>query len=295
MSAIKNCIICGKEGKLMYKLGGYSVRECKDCELKWVEDTYDESDYVKFDYYWGYDYFIKNEKYFRKLARKELDIIVKEFDKLDIKEKKLVDFGCGFGYLISEGKKIGFEVTGVEAKSEVVEQIRKREKLNVISSLIKDVNLPHNNYSVATFFDVLEHLIEPDLAIKKARDVLAPGGLLVIEVPDDKSLFRKIAYFQYKITGGKFQNLLKGAFQSHPGGHRYGFTKKSLTKLLENNGFQIIKFKKVMMPYKFFISEAIRKKKFLSKIIYFLMSTFLFFVSLLFFMQNRIKVYAKKV
>ncbi len=320
MLTIDKCNICGNLGEELYNLGDYNVLWCKECDLKWVDKVCTDEEYIQTDYYWAWDYFIKNEKYFRKIWRKELQYILKILDKLNIKDKKWIDFGCGFAYLVSEAKKKGFDVIGVEAKKEVVDFIRKREEINVINSLIDKVELPYDSYSIVTFFDVLEHLINPKSAIIKAKKVLQKEGLLVlehlinpksaiikakkvlqkegllvIEVPDDNSLFRKIAYFLYKISSGKYKSLLINAFQKHPGGHKYGFSKKTLIKLLEQSGFQIIKIKKVMIPYKIFILDTIRKKNFIMKIFYFFVSSFLYVLSIVFFLQNRVKIYAKNV
>ncbi len=53
----------------------------------------------------------------------------------------------------------------------------------------RDLKFPSGKFDNVTFFDVLEHIPEADIAIKEAWRVLKPNGILAITDPDDTMLF----------------------------------------------------------------------------------------------------------
>ncbi|OGS22754.1 MAG: hypothetical protein A2252_10535 [Elusimicrobia bacterium RIFOXYA2_FULL_39_19] len=295
MENIKKCIICAEEGKILFKMEDYTVRKCCQCDLSWVEEVFEESILKEKDYYWARDFFVKNEKLLRDFSSNEVKEIIKLLKFKTLAGLKWLDIGSGIGYMISEARKLGAEVTGIEINKDTAELVRKREDLNVLHTSIKECNLPENSFNVITIFDVLEHLLDPEEALKKANFLLKTGGLLAVEVPDDKSLFRKISYFLHDASKGKINTFIRHAFHKHPGGHRIAYSKKSLNILLEKHRFKVFHTGKTMIPYALFIDETIRNKKFFSKIFYFTVSSAIYFLSILTGTQNRIKLYAKKI
>lgn len=295
---ILNCIICGKEGKIDFDLGDYRVRGCANCQLQWIEETFEEKVLENFEYYWAKDFFLQNEELLRTYARTELENLKKLLFPtphfLPPTSYSWLDLGCGFAYLISEGEKDGFQVIGVEANQEIVNFVRQREPLNIIHSLINEVNFPERNFDLITLYDVLEHLVEPGETISKVSKWIKENGLLVIEVPEGNSLFRKMASLQYRITFGQWKTLMRGAFHKHPGGHRYAFTEFALTKLLNKFGFKIISAEKVMIPFKLYLNEIIKSYHGIKKFIYIVFSVIFYTLSQILRMPNRLKIYARK-
>jgi SAM-dependent methyltransferase len=56
-------------------------------------------------------------------------------------------------------------------------------------SLVDLASFLQGRFDVVTMHHYLEHTLDPDAEIECARTVLAPGGVLVIEVPDPESRF----------------------------------------------------------------------------------------------------------
>lgn len=88
---------------------------------------------------------------------------------------------------------------------------------------------------MVTFWDSLDHLLQPDEALARVRDWLAPGGSVLIRVRN--------ASWHYRVR--RVQSLLRkiGLLRSrrYVGViHRYGFTRKSLEQLLLKEGFHEI-------------------------------------------------------
>jgi SAM-dependent methyltransferase len=80
-------------------------------------------------------------------------------------------------------------------------------------------------FDVVTFFHVLEHLDRPEEYLRRARELLDPGGLLVIEVPN--------------CAGIGFRLLGRRHFCFDYPNHLLHFTPTSLERLLGRSGFRV--------------------------------------------------------
>ena len=100
------------------------------------------------------------------------------------KTEKLLDVGCGTGDFLNLAKANGLEVDGVE----INKSARKisEEKLN--QSIFTSISeLQGKQYDRITLWHVLEHLNDFEGSIEQLKDLLNPGGVLIIAVPNFKS------------------------------------------------------------------------------------------------------------
>ncbi len=97
--------------------------------------------------------------------------------------QKILDFGCGSGYLVSELSKAGYEAYGLDVSEEAI-QYGKRQGINNIEVIDRHrISYPDGYFQAVLALDVLEHLEDESWAIKEMERVLAPGGILVVMVP----------------------------------------------------------------------------------------------------------------
>jgi SAM-dependent methyltransferase len=143
------------------------------------------------------------------------------------KKGKILDFGCGNGEFVSYLLKKGWRAYGVDPKIKAAFTIR--------SSSYEGFILPSLNYlrenDKGTFDAVilnfsLEHCDNPLSTLKSLYGLLSPKGLIFIRVPNFNHILKneRFSSFQLKIPL-----------------HQYFFTTESLTKLLENANFTILK------------------------------------------------------
>jgi len=102
---------------------------------------------------------------------------------LDVKAgETILDLGCGTGHLTSEIKKLGADVTGIDASAEMVEKAQKLFP-DVDFRVANAANFHFNKAFDAVFSNAVLHWIkQADDAIKCVYDSLKHGGRFVAEM-----------------------------------------------------------------------------------------------------------------
>jgi len=162
-----------------------------------------------------------------------------------IKDGKILEVGCSYGYYLYQLKSLGWNVKGIELSKEAAEFAKKDLNLDVECKGIED-------FESETLFDiiylnmVLEHVPSPKIIIKKIYNLLKEKGLLILSVPDFSGIEVRI----YK----KYAYGLQLPF------HLYHFTPQTIKRYLKESHFQKIKifhqnFDRDLIAPLFFISR----------------------------------------
>jgi len=94
---------------------------------------------------------------------------------------RVLDIGCGAGFLANYLSEQGHQVTGVDTTEENLVVAKHHDRSGRVSYQVGDAcALPFadGSFDVVCAMDLLEHVEEPERLIAEARRVLAPGGLL---------------------------------------------------------------------------------------------------------------------
>jgi 2-polyprenyl-3-methyl-5-hydroxy-6-metoxy-1,4-benzoquinol methylase len=103
-------------------------------------------------------------------------------------EGRLLDFGCGGGAYLDRMHRRGWRVTGLDTSVNAVEAVRKRLGLPALIGTLPHPELRPASFDVITMRHSLEHVHSPLEVLRSARRLLAPGGKLVVAVPNIDSL-----------------------------------------------------------------------------------------------------------
>ncbi len=106
----------------------------------------------------------------------------KKLTQLGLPGKKVLDLGCGGGFLAEEFAKDGFAVIGIDPATHSIEAARQHAADN---SLTIDYRIgagealpfPDNSFDIIACCDVLEHVDEPRAVIREAARTLKTGGI----------------------------------------------------------------------------------------------------------------------
>lgn len=96
---------------------------------------------------------------------------------------RALDVGSGGGEFAHLLARLGQRVTGVEPNIGYAGYAQRSYGLDVRLGFIDEVALPAASMDLVTIWHVLEHTEQPGAVLRRLREVLAPGGRLVVEVP----------------------------------------------------------------------------------------------------------------
>lgn len=101
---------------------------------------------------------------------------------------RLIEFGCGVGWLSLFLAQRGYRVTGVDIAPEAIAAAnRQREALGLTNAEFRlgdyEDPVPAGAYDYALFYDSLHHAEVEQLAVQRAYEALKPGGALIAFEP----------------------------------------------------------------------------------------------------------------
>src|SRR5207244_1806656 len=106
---------------------------------------------------------------------------------------RLLDVGCGHGLLLDEARRRGYETTGIELSAAAAAYARDVLQLDVREETLDELADEGERYAAIVLVDVLEHLDDPQAALDRCFELLAPGGVLCVATPDPSSLTARVA------------------------------------------------------------------------------------------------------
>ena len=96
--------------------------------------------------------------------------------------KKVLDVGCGSGWMMQYMKDRGHEVYGITYSEDEIKYCEAKG-LTAINCDIHEIIYDKEQFDAVTCWDCLEHAIAPLIVLKEIRRVLKPGGIAMIYMP----------------------------------------------------------------------------------------------------------------
>ncbi|MBX7246917.1 MAG: class I SAM-dependent methyltransferase [Candidatus Sumerlaeaceae bacterium] len=101
---------------------------------------------------------------------------------------RLVDIGCGTGYLLEDLEKMGVAV-GLDFSPVALTYCRQRNLRNVLRGDAANIPLQSASVDVITALDLVEHIRDDHRLMGEFFRILRPGGMALMSVPAHKSLW----------------------------------------------------------------------------------------------------------
>jgi SAM-dependent methyltransferase len=111
----------------------------------------------------------------------------------DSPRPRLLDVGCASGEFMLQMRALGWEVHGMDIDGAALEQAR-AAGLSVVEGTLESPAgvAAAGGFDALTLAHVIEHLPDPVAALRRARDLLRPGGLLWVATPNLRSLAHRM-------------------------------------------------------------------------------------------------------
>jgi SAM-dependent methyltransferase len=103
---------------------------------------------------------------------------------------RVLEAGCGKRWAL-DTEPVPLEITGVDIDAAAI-RLRREKHSDIAHEIVGDlrtVELPPSAFDVAYSSYVLEHVAGAEGVLDRLIDALVPGGLLVVRVPDGKSVY----------------------------------------------------------------------------------------------------------
>ena len=197
--------------------------ECKKCGLV----SLDSKNHISPTHYQDGGMHDENENLYNWLKEGEKDDLRRfEFLKKKLKNKNILDFGCGAGGFLIKAKTIANSVEGVELEESLQKHFNENE-LTVWPRLEELLEEKIMKYDLITSFHVFEHLADPILILKNLSKLLIKEGEIIIEVPSSDDALLTL------YENEEFSNY------TYWSQHLYLFNNKTIKDLVKKAGLKL--------------------------------------------------------
>jgi SAM-dependent methyltransferase len=103
----------------------------------------------------------------------------------------ILDLGCWVGFLLAVARDRGWDTLGVEPSEFASAYARDRLGLEIIRDDLFDADLGGRRFEAVVMGDVLEHLSRPADAVDRMAELVAPGGVAYLALPNAGSVLAR--------------------------------------------------------------------------------------------------------
>lgn len=187
---MKNCPNCGSYQLLKFaSINKWILIKCKNCALviTSLPPTYKIEKFNK--NYYTKEYLNNYEARKDKLTRRFI-VRLKEIEGIK-RGGNLLDVGCSTGLFLRtvyENSEYRWKLFGIDINKNSIQFAKTKVQAEFFGTSLDKKRFKENFFDCVTCFDVLEHDTDIKGNLEKIYRILKPGGLLVVQVPNHRSV-----------------------------------------------------------------------------------------------------------
>ncbi|MDA1094067.1 MAG: class I SAM-dependent methyltransferase [Acidobacteria bacterium] len=158
---------------------------------------------------------------------------------LDPSRRRVLDVGCGAGAFIRFAERAGWQVDGTDM---VVTDAARTTGARIWEGELPAIDFGDARFDVVRFNHVLEHTRDPLLELRCAHALVAPGGIVLVGVPNLGGVSPWLKSWQSRLG-------LKAKRWRHYAAlhHLWFFTPATLCRVAEAAGFDVVRWETPVM------------------------------------------------
>jgi SAM-dependent methyltransferase len=153
----------------------------------------------------------------------------------------LLDVGCGTGLFLAVARRRGWQPHGIDECEEALRHARTHFGLEVWHGEFAALAASGRRFDAITGWDVIEHAREPVALLRSARACLAPGGVVGLSTPNQRSILDLVAGALYRLSGGRFTAPLEKFYIEQ---HFLYYTPRTLADSLARAGLEPVELRR---------------------------------------------------
>ncbi len=164
----------------------------------------------------------------------------------------ILDLGCGRGVLAEEfarknNRVVGVDVLPPEQVSPSLDQYI-RENFHLAGLTTVKQRLNSRKFDKVLLLDVIEHVPDSEGMLRQCRDLLKPGGQVIVSVPNIANISVRLM-----LLLGRFDYMPRGIMDRT---HFRFFTRKTIRKAVEDQGYLVVREKMTVIPLEVVVGLA---------------------------------------
>jgi SAM-dependent methyltransferase len=217
--------------------GTFNLDTCKACHLVFLNPMFNDEELAKFYPQEDYYAFRINHADVQAQSNQKRTFFQSLFFVGAAKEElisetsgRILDIGCGTGWLLYQYKQKGWQVAGVEPSPKAAE-IGNKQGLNIFNGTLLDTSYQNNEFDYIHSNHSFEHIYNPNEVLKEVHRILKPNGKILIGIPNIGGINAKIARKYWYYLGAPV--------------HTFNYSPKNITQLLEKHNLTVLEVKHV--------------------------------------------------
>ncbi|MCA9382363.1 class I SAM-dependent methyltransferase [Candidatus Dojkabacteria bacterium] len=195
--------------------------------------------------------------------QRRLDLMLQ---RVDFKNKKILDVGCGIGTFVKKFGEYSSQVYGLEYDQKKVDQAIPEVKQNIVQGEAEKLPYPDEAFDIVFSHEVLEHVNDDQKAVEEAFRVLKNNGEFIVFCPNRMYPFETHGIFikgKYHFGNIPFVPYLPKSVYKKLTPHVRNYTNKDLLSLFNDRKWQITYHSHVFPGF----DGLQRRSKFFSKLL----------------------------
>jgi 2-polyprenyl-3-methyl-5-hydroxy-6-metoxy-1,4-benzoquinol methylase len=139
---------------------------------------------------------------------------------------RLLDVGCGDGEFLHRMTQLGWKGQGIDFDAAAIAAGRQKYGLDLMTGDFQSARFDEKDFDAVTMSHVIEHVPDPVGCLEKCRDLLRPGGRLIVTTPNTLSLGH-----------ARFGQAWRGL---EPPRHLHIFTPRLLGEIARRAGLRVV-------------------------------------------------------